>query len=75
MSPQLGRNAPCHCKSGKKYKRCCLRKDQAARCDKQARRAENEQARLMRIWSLRRPDLVKGIGVRGFEKSSRKEEG
>lgn len=24
---QLGRNAPCHCGSGKKYKKCCLDKD------------------------------------------------
>ncbi|MEM7349298.1 MAG: SEC-C metal-binding domain-containing protein [Acidobacteriota bacterium] len=24
-----GRNAPCHCGSGKKYKLCCLRADQA----------------------------------------------
>jgi len=25
-----GRNDPCHCGSGKKYKRCCLDKDEAA---------------------------------------------
>lgn len=25
----LGRNAPCHCGSGRKYKRCCLAKDEA----------------------------------------------
>jgi hypothetical protein len=25
-----GRNDPCHCGSGKKYKRCCLAKDQTA---------------------------------------------
>jgi hypothetical protein len=25
--PQLGRNEPCHCGSGRKYKRCCLEKD------------------------------------------------
>ncbi len=24
----LGRNDPCHCESGKKYKRCCLMKDE-----------------------------------------------
>ncbi|MFB3854157.1 MAG: SEC-C metal-binding domain-containing protein [Vicinamibacterales bacterium] len=34
MSPatahHLGRNDPCHCGSGKKYKHCCLEKDQAA---------------------------------------------
>ncbi len=27
---KLGRNDPCHCGSGNKYKRCCLAKDQAA---------------------------------------------
>ena len=25
--PKLGRNAPCHCGSGKKYKKCCYEKD------------------------------------------------
>ena len=27
---KIGRNAPCHCGSGKKYKQCCLRKDEEA---------------------------------------------
>ena len=27
---KLGRNDPCHCDSGKKYKQCCLRSDEAA---------------------------------------------
>lgn len=26
--PKLGRNDPCHCSSGKKYKKCCYLKDQ-----------------------------------------------
>jgi len=30
MASQLGRNEPCHCGSGKKYKQCCLAKDEAA---------------------------------------------
>ena len=25
--PQIGRNDPCHCGSGRKYKKCCLRED------------------------------------------------
>lgn len=29
-SLQLGRNAPCRCGSGKKYKKCCMAKDEAA---------------------------------------------
>jgi len=28
---KLGRNDPCHCGSGKKYKQCCLAADEAAR--------------------------------------------
>ena len=28
--PKTGRNDPCPCGSGQKYKRCCLQKDQAA---------------------------------------------
>jgi tetratricopeptide (TPR) repeat protein len=28
---KTGRNDPCHCGSGKKYKRCCLQKDQIAK--------------------------------------------
>jgi hypothetical protein len=34
--PRPGRNEPCHCGSGRKYKRCCLRKDEAARRAKPA---------------------------------------
>ena len=28
-TPKPGRNEPCHCGSGKKYKQCCLPKDEA----------------------------------------------
>jgi hypothetical protein len=27
--PRPGRNEPCHCGSGRKYKQCCLAKDEA----------------------------------------------
>ncbi|MDD5627618.1 MAG: SEC-C metal-binding domain-containing protein [Elusimicrobia bacterium] len=27
---RIGRNDPCHCGSGKKYKKCCAAKDEAA---------------------------------------------
>ena len=30
MSSEIGRNDPCHCGSGKKYKKCHLEKDEAA---------------------------------------------
>lgn len=35
----LGRNQPCHCGSGRKYKKCCLRKDEDLRHDEQDRQA------------------------------------
>jgi hypothetical protein len=31
MSERPGRNDPCPCGSGSKYKKCCLEKDEAAR--------------------------------------------
>jgi len=31
LGPRVGRNDPCPCGSGKKYKKCCLAKDEAAR--------------------------------------------
>ena len=44
-----GRNDPCHCGSGKKYKKCCQPKEQAAEGEviakDQAARAEREAAR------------------------------
>lgn len=32
-APKPGRNEPCHCGSGNKYKKCCLAKDDAAERD------------------------------------------
>jgi hypothetical protein len=37
---ELGRNEPCHCGSGKKYKKCCLEKDEGKN------RKEREKAAL-----------------------------
>ena len=31
MTISIGRNDPCRCGSGKKYKKCCLEKDEAAK--------------------------------------------
>ncbi|MDQ5962383.1 MAG: hypothetical protein QG653_190 [Patescibacteria group bacterium] len=48
MSNKLGRNHPCHCGSEKKYKKCCLTKDE--------RRAELKR----RIATVSRKDLISG---------------
>jgi len=39
MPASLGRNDPCHCGSGKKYKQCCLDKDKAAEREARAEAA------------------------------------
>ena len=42
---QIGRNDPCPCGSGNKYKRCCLEKDQAAASAKAEAAREAASAR------------------------------
>ena len=39
-----GRNDPCHCGSGKKYKHCCLAKDEERERDARATAAEQAAA-------------------------------
>lgn len=45
VNSKLGRNQPCHCGSGKKYKRCCLEKDKMAHVSDLG--ARDEQGRLL----------------------------
>ncbi len=40
----LGRNEPCHCGSGRKYKHCCLEKDEAAAREASAQAAEAQSS-------------------------------
>lgn len=47
-SMKIGRNDPCHCDSGKKYKRCCLGKDE--------KRAQLKQ----RVMKISRRDFISG---------------
>ncbi len=55
--PKTGRNEPCPCGSGKKYKRCCLPKDQAAEqlalAAKQPERAATAANRMASLQRLR----------------------
>ena len=39
-----GRNEPCHCGSGRKYKQCCLAKDEAAATKARADAAARQDA-------------------------------
>ncbi len=38
-TPKPGRNEPCHCGSGRKYKQCCLPKDEAKAAKARAKAA------------------------------------
>jgi tetratricopeptide (TPR) repeat protein len=49
MPPKTGRNDPCSCGSGLKYKRCCLEKDQAAEHAQFVRQAEAAAAQRQKI--------------------------
>jgi len=40
VGPNLGRNDPCHCGSGKKYKQCHLAEDEAKARTERAKAAE-----------------------------------
>ena len=42
--PVLGRNDPCHCGSGKKYKQCHLGKDEATAREARAKAADEAPA-------------------------------
>ncbi len=44
-SKKIGRNEPCPCGSGKKYKHCCLQKHEAAKKDRDPEQAENLRAK------------------------------
>lgn len=41
---KTGRNDPCHCGSGEKYKKCCIHKDEAARSAELAAKAAEAAA-------------------------------
>ncbi len=44
-SKTTGRNEPCPCGSGRKYKQCCLEKDEAAARASRAQAQEQESAK------------------------------
>ena len=43
-TPRPGRNEPCYCGSGRKYKHCCLAKDEAEAAETRARAAAEAPA-------------------------------
>jgi hypothetical protein len=41
---KIGRNDPCPCGSGKKYKKCCLEKDEQEKSEQRKLKAQEEAA-------------------------------
>lgn len=75
----LGRNDPCHCGSGRKYKQCCLDKDQAAEREARAKAATETPApaaepapaaRRPRPQATRQPWKREAANTRGFQRMS-----
>ncbi|CAM3386443.1 SEC-C metal-binding domain-containing protein [Marinicrinis lubricantis] len=54
---KIGRNQPCPCGSGKKYKKCCLEKDQAKLYNRPAAIAQAEEASVSAVTSKPVSDL------------------
>jgi hypothetical protein len=78
MSPQTGarpgRNEPCHCGSGRKYKHCCLEKDEKKASAARAKAAaavpapssENAAAKAKRVPKPQTDQPWKATSSRGY---------
>jgi tetratricopeptide (TPR) repeat protein len=62
-----GRNDPCHCGSGNKYKKCCLAKDEAAErkgmAEARARREDRAAGRRLQVQELKAAMAAKLAGA------------
>ena len=71
-SARPGRNEPCHCGSGRKYKHCCLEKDEAeaaaarAKAAEEAEPSETADAAPMRTPKHQTDQPWKATSTRGF---------
>ena len=54
---KLSRNDPCPCSSGRKYKRCCLRRDNVARVERVRAIERNYRAALAFARGTTRADI------------------
>jgi len=57
------RNACCPCGGGLKFKKCCLRRNQEARRERQRRAIVRIREELQAVWSMRRSLPVERGGV------------
>ena len=68
MMAKIGRNDPCPCGSGQKYKRCCLPRDEAAAAAERA--AADRAARLGRDAQQSAPDAAISVDDDGLDDAS-----
>ena len=70
--PKTGRNDPCPCASGKKYKHCCLEKDRAAELSAAVRqRVALQESQALDVASNAVVDLVHGGRLEEAEQAAR----
>ncbi len=68
---KIGRNAPCPCGSGLKYKRCCEGRDLAAAADKAFESMTPEQYAELRLLELIHHSVLAGVWLAFHGESSR----
>jgi hypothetical protein len=62
-SGKVGRNDPCPCGSGEKYKRCCMARDKAALAERVAWQKAAQDMRLALIGYAKESDLAVDMGI------------
>ena len=79
MVPKIGRNDPCHCGSTKKYKACCLAKDETAAREAREKAAEAAPApaaeekprhNTKQPWRKNAEQQSAAVNTHGFQKAS-----
>lgn len=60
---RVGRNAPCPCGSGEKYKRCCMARDKAAQAERVACQKAAQNMRIALIGYAKESDLAADLGI------------
>ena len=60
---RVGRNDPCPCGSGEKYKRCCMARDKAAQAERVAWQKAAQNMRIALLGYAKEPDLAADMGI------------
>jgi hypothetical protein len=63
LNPKVGRNDPCPCGSGKKYKRCCMARDKEAQAERVAWEHAAHDMRVALIGYAREGEFVRDLAA------------